>query len=159
MHNWRWKWYAACIDSRLEATVIREVVGKLNLLGNDISGAIISIEQALALAEANDYPSEAAKCCLYLAGAYYFTGEIKRSLEISKRWIEFIEQAQQPYQSQNAYSWLALLYSSQGAWSDAEKAIEHAQLLVDHLSHSCFIGFLAPGQRFSCLRARRLSVC
>ena len=129
-------------DSRLEATVIREVVGKLNLLGNDISAAISSMQQALELAKANDYPSEAAKCCLYLAGAYYFTGEIKRSLEISKRWIEFIEQAQQPYQSQNAYSWLALLYSSQGAWNDAEKAIEHAQLLVDHLSTRASSAFL-----------------
>ncbi|MGZ6385229.1 MAG: helix-turn-helix transcriptional regulator, partial [Ktedonobacteraceae bacterium] len=129
-------------NSRLEATVIREVVGKLNLLGNDISGAIISIEQALVLAEANDYPSEAAKCCLYLAGAYYFRGEIKRSLEITKRWIEFIEQAQQPYQSRNAYSWLALLYSSQGDWDDAEKAIKPAQLLVDHLSTRASSAFL-----------------
>ena len=61
-------------DTRLEATVTREVVGKLNMLGNDIPGAILSIEQALALAETNDDPSEAAKCCLYLAGAYYFHG-------------------------------------------------------------------------------------
>ena len=137
-------------DSRLEATVIREVVGKLNMLGNDISGAILSMEQALALAKANDYPSEAAKCCLYLAGAYYFIGEIKRSFEISNRWIEFIEQSRQPYQSRNPYCWLALLYSSQGAWSDAENAIEHAQHLVDHLptrASSAFLhqikGFLA----------------
>jgi len=129
-------------DSRLEATVIREVVGELNLLGNDILGAIVSMEQALALAEANDYPPEAAKCCLYLAGAYYFRAEIKRSFEISKRWIEFIEQSQQPYQSQNAYAWLALLYSSQGAWSDAEKAIEHAQLLVAHLPTRTSTAFL-----------------
>jgi DNA-binding NarL/FixJ family response regulator len=137
-------------DGRLEAMVIREVVGKLNLLGNDISGAMLSMEQALALAEANDDPSEAAKCCLYLAGAYYFTCEIKRSFEISKRWIEFIERAGQPYELRYPYSWLALLYSSQGAWSDAEQAIEHAQHLVDHLltrASSAFLhqvkGFLA----------------
>ncbi len=78
-------------DRRLEAEVIRKVVGKLNLLSNDIPGAIVSIEEALALAEVNDAPSEAAECCLYLAGAYYFTGEIKRSHEVSLRWIEFIE--------------------------------------------------------------------
>ena len=87
-------------------------------------------------------------------------GEIKRSYEVSLRWIEFIERAfGQPYQLRNPYSWLALLYSSQGAWSDAEQAIEQAQIYVDHLSDSCFISFLAPGQRFSCLPARRLSDC
>ena len=129
-------------DKPLEAEVIRKVVGRLNLLGNDIPGALVSIEEALALAEANDDPSEAANCCLYLSGAYYFTGEIQRSFEISKRWIEFIEQSHQPYQSRNPYSWLALLYSSQGAWSDAEQAIEHAQLFVDHLSTRASSAFL-----------------
>ena len=135
-------------DRRLEAEVIRKVVGKLNLLGNDIPGAIVSVEEALALAEVNDTPSEAAKCCLYLAGAYYFTGEIKRSHEVSLRWIEFIERSRQPYQSRNPYSWLALLYSSQGAWSDAEQAIEHAQLFVDHLSTPASSAFLQQVRGF-----------
>ena len=129
-------------DTRLEAMVTRAVVGKLNILGNDMPRAILSMEEALVLAEANDDPSEAAKCCLYLAGAYYFTGEIKRSYEVSLRWIEFLERSLQPYQLQNPYSWLALLYSSQGAWSDAEQAIEHAQLLVDHLSTRASSAFL-----------------
>src|SRR5437667_1299032 len=135
-------------DRRLEAEVIRKVVGKLNLLGNDIPGAIVSVEEALALAEVNDTPSEAAKCCLYLAGAYYFTGEIKRSHEVSLRWIEFIERSRQPYQSRNPYSWLAPLYSSQGAWSDAEQAIEHAQLFVDHLSTPASSAFLQQVRGF-----------
>jgi len=139
-------------DRRLEATVIRKVIGKLNLLGNDISGAIVSMKQALALAKANDYPSEAAKCCLYLAGSYYFTCEITRSFEMSKRWIEFIEQSHQPYQSRSAYSWLALLYSSQGAWSDAEKAFEHAQLLVDNMSPCASSAFLHQVKGFLALQ-------
>ena len=139
-------------DRRLEATVIRQVVGKLNLFGNDISEAIVSMQQALALAKANDYPSEAAKCCLYLAGSYYFTCEIKRSFEMSKRWIEFIEQSHQPYQSRSAYSWLALLYSSQGAWSDAEKAFEHAQLLADNMSTCASSAFLHQVKGFLALQ-------
>jgi predicted ATPase len=80
-------------DRRLEAMVIRAVVGKLNMLGNDIPGAIQSMEEALAFAEANGDPPEAAKCCLYLADAYYFMGEIKRSYEVSLRWIECIARA------------------------------------------------------------------
>ncbi len=135
-------------DRSLEAEVIRKVVGKLNLLGNDIPGAIVSIEEALALAEVNDTPSEAAKCCLYLAGAYYFTGEIKCSHEVSLRWIEFIERSRQRYQSRNPYSWLALLYSSQGAWRDAEQAIEHAQLFVDQLSTTASSAFLQQVRGF-----------
>ena len=137
-------------DASLEAAVMREVVGKLHMLGNDLPGAILAMEQALVLAETNDDPSEAAKCFLYLAGAYYFQGEIKRSHEVSLRWIERIERAGQPHELRYPYSWLALLYSSQGAWSDAEKAIEHAQQYVDHLltrASSTFLyqvnGFLA----------------
>ena len=129
-------------DHRLEAMVIRAVVGKLNMLGNDIPGAIQSMEEALAFAEANGDPPEAAKCCLYLADAYYFMGEIKRSYEVSLRWIEFLDRSHQSYQLRNPYCWLALLYSSQGAWSDAEQAIEHAQLLVDHLSTRVSTAFL-----------------
>ena len=129
-------------DGRLEARVIRAVVGKLNMLGNDIPGAILSMEQAPAIAETNDDPSEAAKCCLYLASAYYCIGEIKRSNEVNLRWIEFIERSRQPYQLRNPYSWLALLYSSLGAWSDAEQAIERAQLFVDHLSNRASAAFL-----------------
>jgi len=137
-------------DHSLEAAVIREVVGILHMLGNDIPGAIVSMEQALMLAETNDDPSEAAKCCLYLVGAYYFQGKIKRSYELNLRWIEFIERADRPYELRYPYCWLALLYSSQGAWSDAEKAFEHAQHHVDHLltrASSAFMyqvkGFLA----------------
>ena len=66
------------------------------------------------------------------------------------RWIEYVERAGQSYELRYPYCWLALLYSSQGAWSDAEKAIEHAQLHEDHLltrASSAFLyqvkGFLA----------------
>lgn len=129
-------------DRRLEATVIRVVVGKLNMLGNDIPGTILSMEQALAIAEANDDPSEAAKCYFYLAGIYYCIGEIKRSYEVSLRWIEFFERSRQHYQLRNTYSWLALLYCSQGAWAKAGQAIERAQLLADHPSNRASVAFM-----------------
>ena len=129
-------------DHRLDAMVIRAVVGKLNMLGNDVPAAILSMEQALAIAEAIDDPSEAARCCFYLAGACYCIGEIKRSYEVSLRWIEFIERSRQHYQLRTIYSWLALLYSSQGAWAEAEQAIERAQLFADHLSNRASVAFL-----------------
>jgi DNA-binding NarL/FixJ family response regulator len=129
-------------DRRLEAMVIRIVVGKLNMLGTDIPGTILSMEQALAIAEANDDPSEAAKCYFYLAGIYYCIGEIKRSHAVSLRWVEFIERSLQHYQLRNTYSWLALLYISQGVWAEAEQAIERAQLPVDHLSNPATVAFM-----------------
>ncbi len=135
-------------DRHLEAMVNRTVVGKLNMLGNDIPAAILSMEQALAIAEANDDPSEGAKGCFYLAGAYYCIGEIKRSHEVSLRWIEFIERSQQRSQLRNIYSWLALLHSSQGAWAEAEQAIERAQLLTDHLHNRASAAFLHQVQGF-----------
>src|SRR6516164_9375712 len=101
------------------------------MLGNDIPAAILSIEQALEIVVANDNPSEASKCCFYLAGAYYCTGETRRSYEVSMRWISFIERCRKQHQLQNPYSWVGLLYSSLGAWNDAEQAIEQAQLFAD----------------------------
>lgn len=112
------------------------------MLGNDIPAAISSMEQALAIAEANDDPSEAAKCCFYLAGAFYCIGEIKRSYEVSLRWIDFIERSRQQFQLRNTYAWLALLYSSLGAWSDAEQAIERAKNFSDHLTNRASVAFL-----------------
>jgi predicted ATPase/DNA-binding NarL/FixJ family response regulator len=137
-------------DKHLEAAVMREVVGKLHLLDNNMPDAIVAMEHALLLSETIDDTSEAAKCCHYLAGAYYFQGKIKRSYEVSLRWIDFVERAGQAYELRYPYCWLALLYSSQGAWNDAMQAIEHAQHHRGHFltpASSAFLyqikGFLA----------------
>src|SRR2546425_8879198 len=100
------------------------------------------MERALALAEASDDPSEAAECCLYLEGAYYWMAEIRRSYQISLRRIEFIERCRYPYQQQSTYSWSALLLCSQGKWLKARLAIERAQPIAASLSSPVPLAFL-----------------
>ncbi len=122
-------------DKSLESAARRALAGKFYVYGKDLSSASQSLEQALALAEASDDPSEAAVCCFYLANAYYWMAEIRRSYEVSLRRIEFIERGRQSYKLRNAHSYCALLLASQGAWAEAEQAIERVQALVDHLSN------------------------
>lgn len=129
-------------DKRLEAAATRAMAAKLYVSGNDISFASQLLGQALTLAEESDDPAEAAECCLYLAGAYYWKAEIRRSYEVSLRRLEFIERCQQPEQLRTAYSWLALLLSSQGRWTEAEQAIEQAQAMVVRMPSPTYLAFL-----------------
>src|SRR6266700_2007837 len=101
-----------------------------------------SLEQALALAEASDDPGEAAECCLYLASAYYRLAEMRRSHDIHVRRMQFIESYRYPFHLRYSYSWLALLFSSQGKWEEAELAIEQAQPITARLSSSAPLAFL-----------------
>ena len=114
--------------------------------GYEISIALQSLKRALVLAEESDDPFEAAECCFYLAGAYYWKAEIRHSYQVSMRGVEFIERSHQQYQLRSAYSWLALLLASQGQWLEAEQAIERVQFMSTPLP-SAFLrlirGFLA----------------
>ena len=121
-------------DSSLEAAANRAVAGKLYTPGNDLTSTSRSLEQALGLAEASDALSEAAECCFYLARAYYWMAEIRRSYAVSFRMMELIEQSQHPYQLRNALPCLALLYASQGLWDEAKQAIEQARPILGHLT-------------------------
>jgi DNA-binding CsgD family transcriptional regulator len=129
-------------DKSLEAAVSRAVSGQLYIPSRDIPLAVQSMEQALALSEASDDPSEAAECCLYLEGAYYWMAEIRGSYQISLRRIEFIERCRYPYQLRNIYSWPALLLCSQGKWLEARLAIERAQPIAASLSSPVPLAFL-----------------
>ena len=110
-------------DKSLEAAACRAIAGQLYVPARDIRLSLQSMERALALSEASDDPSEAAECCLYLEGAYYWMAEIRSSYQMSLRRIEFIERFRYPHQLRNAYSWPALLRSSQGEWSEARLAL------------------------------------
>ena len=59
-------------DKSLEAAASRAVAGRLLLSGQEIALALQSLKRALVLAEESDNPFEAAECCFYLAGAYYW---------------------------------------------------------------------------------------
>ena len=133
-------------DKSLEAAANRAVAGRFFMSGNEISLALQSLKRALVLAEESDDPFEAAKCCFYLAGAYYWKAEIRHSYQVSMRGVAFIERSHQPYQLRITYSWLALLLASQGEWLEAEQAIERVQCMSTPLP-SAFLrqirGFLA----------------
>jgi len=129
-------------DKSLEAAASRAASGRLYVPARDIPLAVQSMEQALALFEASDDPSEAAECCLYLEGAYYWMAEVRRSHEMSLRRIEFIERCRYPYQLRNAYSWSAFLLCSQGEWAKARLAIERAQPIAASLSSPAPLAFL-----------------
>jgi DNA-binding CsgD family transcriptional regulator/tetratricopeptide (TPR) repeat protein len=129
-------------DRSLEAAATRAMAGKLYASTHDISNAIQSLKQALALAEESDDLAEAAQCCLYLAGGYYLNAEVKRSYEMSLRGLEFIERCQHPEQIRYAYTWHALLLSSQGRWAKAEQAIEHARTTGECMPGSTCFAFL-----------------
>ena len=133
-------------DKSLEAAASRAVAGRLLLSGQEIALAVQSLKRALVLAEESDNPFEAAECCFYLAGAYYWKAEIRQSYQVSMRGVKFIERSHQPYQLRIASSWLALLLASQGEWLEAEQAIERVQGMSPPLP-SAFLrlirGFLA----------------
>ena len=133
-------------DKSLEAAANRAVAGRFFLSGYEIALALQSLKRALVLAEESDDPFEAAKCCFYLAGAYYWKAEIRHSYQVSMRGVAFIERSHQPYQLRITYSWLALLLASQGKWLEAEQAIERVQSMSPPLP-SAFLrqirGFLA----------------
>jgi hypothetical protein len=135
-------------DNLLKAEALRASAGKLYGSSHDIAAASRSLEQALAFAEASNELPEVAACRFYLACAYYWMADIKRSYKASSHGLEFLERCQQPYLLRNAHCWHALLHASQGAWTAAEHAIEHAQSGVDHLTSSLPLAFLHQIQGF-----------
>ncbi len=129
-------------DNGLVAAASRAVAAKLYVSGDDIPSALQTLERALALASAREDLPEAAECCLHIANRYYWMAEIGRSCEMSLRRIELIERCRQPYLLRDAYAWLALLLSSQGAWAEAERAIERAQPIMESLPDPVPLTFL-----------------
>lgn len=129
-------------DRSLEAAATRAVAGEFFMRGIDISGASQLLERAVALAEESDNPTEAAECILYLEGIYYWKAEIRRSYKISLYRTTLMERSRQSSLLWNSSSWTALLLSCQGAWVEAEQAIERAQALVDYLSRPAYLAFL-----------------
>jgi hypothetical protein len=95
-------------DNLLKAEALRASAGKLYVCSHDIAAASRSLEQALAFAEASNELPEVAACRFYLACAYYWMADIKRSYKASSHGLEFLERCQQPYLLRNAHCWHAL---------------------------------------------------
>src|SRR5437588_9725219 len=91
---------------------------------------------------------EAAECCLYLALPSYWSADIRRSREMSRRQIAYAERCRQPYALRTAYPWLVLLSASQGEWTQAAQMVEQAHSVVDQLTDPMPLSFLHQMQAF-----------
>lgn len=129
-------------DNLLQAAVSRVVARKDFVPVNNLLLTVQSMERAMVIIEAQDDACEAAECSLYLASLYYWMAEIKRSHEISLRWLEFNARCRQQCQSRDVFAWLALLHASQGRWADAEQAIEQTKSVAINMAHPASVNFL-----------------
>jgi len=129
-------------DKSLEVAASRAVAVNLCVSGNDISTASQLLERTLELAEADGDSCEAAECCLYLMVTRYWMAEIRRSVEVNLRCIEFAKCCRPQYQLCYASSWCALLFASQGAWAKAEQALEQTLTFTDNQFSSTSLAFL-----------------
>ncbi|GAC1368118.1 MAG: hypothetical protein NVSMB44_34320 [Ktedonobacteraceae bacterium] len=129
-------------DLRLEAIARRVAIGDLSLHGEDLAAAVQFLAQALPQVEQSGDLVEVGEFYLYLSGALYWLGEICRSYTVGVQRVRLLERSQQPYQLRTAYTWLVLLFSMQGKWSDAERMLEKAACAVDHLSSPMPAAFL-----------------
>jgi DNA-binding CsgD family transcriptional regulator len=129
-------------DPSLEAAASRAAAENLTVPATELPEVVEAMEHALTLAEASDDPCETLECCLYLAGAYYWMTEVRRSWEMNRRRMQYIEGCRYSYQLRYVYSWPALIFSSQGEWAQAELALEEAQTIVERLSSPVPLAFL-----------------
>ncbi len=84
------------------------------------------MERVLALIATSDQPEQATERWIYLASAYYYLAEIKRSAEVALRWVAWCEESRQFRQLEMAHTWLAWIHASQGSLTEAEQALERA---------------------------------
>ncbi len=135
-------------DKRLELTARRIVAGNLASQVTDLPSAPQFLERMLAQAEKIGDLSEAAECCLYLAGVYYWLAEIRRSFDANAHMLKLIKHSHQLYLTRNGYSWQVLLFASQGKWAEAEQMIELALPVVDSLTSPMPLAFLCQMRGF-----------
>ena len=150
-------------ETELEMMARRIIIGTPSLRGSDLSSAVQSLEQLLAFTEERGDLAEAGECCFNLAVACYRMAEIRRSYEVSLHRIALIERCRQSYQFRSAYTWPVLLLASQGKWTEAQREIQRAQPVVEHLASRMpcallhqFQGFLAYQQENYTLAEREL---
>jgi DNA-binding CsgD family transcriptional regulator len=135
-------------DAHLEAVAKRTVAANLCMPVGDLTSAMAHLEDALQVVETGDDCMEAAECCLYLTLPSYWSADIRRSREMSKRQIAYAERCRQSYALRTAYPWLVLLSASQGEWTYAVQMVEQAHAVVDQLADPMPLSFLHQMQAF-----------
>jgi DNA-binding CsgD family transcriptional regulator/tetratricopeptide (TPR) repeat protein len=135
-------------DPRLEAIARRIAAENLSLHGSDLSSAVQFLEYMLTQVEERGDLAEAGECCQNLAVASYWMASVRRSHDVSKHRIALLEGSRESYQLRTAYTWRVILHASQGAWIEAEQAIEQAHPIVDSLVTPMPAAFLRQFQGF-----------
>jgi len=135
-------------DLRLETMARRIAAENLSLHGSDLSSAVQFLECMLTQVEERGDLAEAGECCQNLAVASYWMASVRRSHEVSRHRIALLERSRESYQLRTAYTWRVLLLASQGAWMEAEQAIEQAHPVVDSLVTPMPAAFLRQFQGF-----------
>jgi DNA-binding CsgD family transcriptional regulator len=100
--------------------------GSMSRCSQATTARLHALEHVLTLIETSDPPEETTESWLYLVMAYYWMAEIGRAFDVALRWAACSERSQQPDQMEAAYTRLGLLYASQGAWLEAERALDQA---------------------------------
>lgn len=135
-------------ETGLETMARRIVAGNLFIQRSELSSAVQSMEDVLAQAEARGDLAEAGACCLNLAMGYYWLAQVRRSHEVSLHRIALLERCPHSEQGRAASTWSVLLLASQGKWAEAERMIERARPLVEHLANPLPLAFLRQCQGF-----------
>ena len=127
-------------DGRLEASASR-TAGFLLVLENNLPSGLELLRAAIALANANDDPNEAAECCAGLCQAYCWSAQFDRSRLASLDRLEIAQRSQQSYHLCYVHTWLAFLHAAQGHWAEAEQLLTQAQPAVERVTSSGPLAF------------------
>jgi DNA-binding CsgD family transcriptional regulator len=120
-------------DLRLLASA-RRALGNLLARGGDLRGGIGLLESALAIAESENDPIEAAECCACLALAQFWTGAVAASAEIARRRLVHARRSHDEYQLRHVYSWLAVCAGLQGDLTEAERWLAQSEVVAARLA-------------------------
>ncbi len=120
-------------DRQLQAAASRSL-GNLLVRSNDLRRGIPLLEQAFALAASLDDPVEAAECCAYLAPAYFWNGEFRRSEEVTLQRLGYAQRCHDPYQLRHVDLWLSVLDGLRGRTATASRRLDQAQVTIERLA-------------------------
>src|SRR5690242_5667475 len=128
-------------DERLIASATR-TVGNMLVRANDLEAGIPLLEDALAIAELVNDPTEATECCACLVMAYLWVGNIEALQATNKRRAIFAQQCHDPHQLRHAHAMVALLEAYEGRISHAQDILREAEETVERLSDPEPLAFL-----------------
>jgi DNA-binding CsgD family transcriptional regulator len=96
------------------------VLGNIKARSNNPAAGTAELERSRALAEQIDEPALAAEACAYLANVYAWTGNLVRSRDLTLQRLQLAERTHDPFEFRHVYSWLGVLETLQGRWSEAD---------------------------------------